>query len=480
MKGKVAVIGGGIGGTLSARLFTILGYEVSIFEQSDKLGGCAGSFRRNNLTFNIGATTIGGLFSGFPVYRAFELLGVSLNENCELTISNPTMTIIREGKKIHLSPYISEWEEELCSILEVKRAYIKKLLDMTNRVLKDCLKRPFYFSLHSLKSTLKSYLTGLPLFLRYHTLYYTPASKFLKEILENSEQRVLEFFNSLTLITAQSTIDRISALTLLLSLGYVATGVGSTKNGGESLFDRLTDSVEVHLNTKVLSIRGINNNRAYLVRTAQGEEIFERLILSFPILENLSVLREDWQLYNYFKRFESMKSENSALVLYGISTESRFAPHILLITKETLSGITSGTYLISYLKQRDNLFTLTISTHTPIRWWLDSSIQSKYSYIKKFLMERIAEIVTSGLNIDTSKLRVIDLATPLTFKRHLSRMSLGGIPITMEQPISKIPPNVTPFRGLYVLNDQSLFYQGWLGLSMGLLNLYEALNDEKL
>lgn len=131
MKGRVEVIEGGIGGTLSVRLFTILGNEVTMFEQVDKLGNYVRFFRRGNLIFNIGATSIGGLFSTFPVYRALGLLGALLNENCEITISNPTMTIIQKGKKMHLSLYISEWEEELYSLLKVKRAYLKKLLDLT-------------------------------------------------------------------------------------------------------------------------------------------------------------------------------------------------------------------------------------------------------------------------------------------------------------------------------------------------------------
>ncbi|MDW8136606.1 MAG: FAD-dependent oxidoreductase [Thermodesulfobacterium sp.] len=480
MKDKVAVIGGGIGGVLSARLFTLLGYKVFLFEKSARLGGCAGSFKREGLTFNIGATTVGGLFPEYPVFQVFKLLDVPLKESCQLVIHNPTMILQQNGRKLYLTPYLYEWEEKLRAFLGVKKEPIKKLLSLTENVLKDCLKRPPYFSLHSFKSKLKSFFRGLPLIVKYYLLYNLPASKFLKELFGQVDKNIWDFFNGLTLITAQSTVDKINTLTLLLSLGYVATGVGSPKEGMSSLFDSLSQGIDIYLNSEVISLRRLSRENNYLVRTKNGEEIFQKVVLSLPILENLHLLKEDVELYNYFKSFESMKSAHSALVLYGVTKGPDFPPHLLIYSKDTLKGLTSGKYFISFFKQKENLYTFTLSTHTPLSMWKNKMKPLAYEEVKEHLKKVLLNCLLKEVNLNLQEIKAVDVATPLTFFKYLSRTSLGGIPITMENSISRVPPNITPFKGLYLLNDQSLFYQGWLGLSTGLMNLYEVLKDEKL
>lgn len=73
---EVAVVGAGIGGIFGALIFRHLGYEVSLLEARDKIGGCAATFQRNGVMYNAGATTIPGLKPNYPLERLLTLLNL--------------------------------------------------------------------------------------------------------------------------------------------------------------------------------------------------------------------------------------------------------------------------------------------------------------------------------------------------------------------------------------------------------------------
>lgn len=75
---KVVVIGGGIGGLTCGALLAEAGYEVTLYEQAQVLGGCASTFRRGAFTFDVGATQVAGLEPGGIHWRVFQRLGLPL------------------------------------------------------------------------------------------------------------------------------------------------------------------------------------------------------------------------------------------------------------------------------------------------------------------------------------------------------------------------------------------------------------------
>ena len=49
---KVVIIGAGIGGLATANLLAQAGHEVHIYEKNDQLGGRAGQFKKDGVTFD--------------------------------------------------------------------------------------------------------------------------------------------------------------------------------------------------------------------------------------------------------------------------------------------------------------------------------------------------------------------------------------------------------------------------------------------
>ncbi|MBD1829957.1 NAD(P)-binding protein [Microcoleus vaginatus GB1-A2] len=77
-KGRVTVIGGGIGGLTAAALLARRGYKVLVLDQAIVPGGCASTFKRKGFTFDVGATQVAGLEPGGIHHRIFSELDIEL------------------------------------------------------------------------------------------------------------------------------------------------------------------------------------------------------------------------------------------------------------------------------------------------------------------------------------------------------------------------------------------------------------------
>jgi phytoene dehydrogenase-like protein len=88
------------------------------------------------------------------------------------------------------------------------------------------------------------------------------------------------------------------------------------------------------------------------------------------------------------------------------------------------------------------------------------------------------DIVKDTFNIDKSKIILSFSATPETFYKYINRRSVGGTPVEIQNPFWKIPSNFTPFKGVYLVGDSFFSYQGWIGISLGILNLLIGLNEK--
>ncbi|HBE54386.1 MAG TPA: C-3',4' desaturase CrtD, partial [Cyanobacteria bacterium UBA11369] len=78
MRGKVVVIGAGIGGLTAGALLAHRGYQVLMLDQALVPGGCASTFKRKGFTFDVGATQVAGLEPGGIHHRIFSELEIDL------------------------------------------------------------------------------------------------------------------------------------------------------------------------------------------------------------------------------------------------------------------------------------------------------------------------------------------------------------------------------------------------------------------
>ena len=73
---EVIVVGAGIAGLTSAAILSKQGLSVNLIESHTQSGGCAGTFKRKNYIFDVGATQVAGLEKGGIHSRIFNFLDI--------------------------------------------------------------------------------------------------------------------------------------------------------------------------------------------------------------------------------------------------------------------------------------------------------------------------------------------------------------------------------------------------------------------
>jgi phytoene dehydrogenase-like protein len=478
---EVIVIGSGIGGILGALTMKSLGYDVFIFERGARIGGCATIFVKEGFRYNAGATTLPGLKPGFPMHRLLTLFG--MEDKIKNTLI-PEDLIVEVSFTPERSFCIFSDSERTCE--EVARLFPgkghKKFFAFIERTTKDILTTPVEYPLNGgrfspwmvLKAMSK--LQGLKL-LPYLALMKKGALSLLSSFYDSVPSELLSYFRAQTMIVGQVELEKANALAFALSLGYFFTGISHCLRGVGGFLEGLAREVPVRLNSQVERVE--KKDRGYVVHLKDGELYAQNVLVSIPILENLSIFSSNQDIVKHFSRFTSKLSPYSAFVVYGRmkrkALENFKAKHALIITDEHQNGWTSGYLYVSLLEQENPDFvTFTISTHTPLKLW-NALNKDKIKEMKTLLESRIVDTLIKRYSLDPKDIVEFFSATPYTFKRYVNRFSLGGFTASTDNPIWSIPNNFTPFKGLYLTCDHAFAGQGFMGIALGCLNLYQGL-----
>ena len=110
-KSEVIVVGAGIAGLTSAAILSKQGLSVTLIESHTQAGGCAGTFKRKDYIFDVGATQVAGLEKGGIHERIFRHLKWPVPE---ATILNPACIVdLGDGlDPIHIWHDSEKWEKE--------------------------------------------------------------------------------------------------------------------------------------------------------------------------------------------------------------------------------------------------------------------------------------------------------------------------------------------------------------------------------
>lgn len=467
---KCIVIGGGIGGVLSARIMELAEREVLLLEAGSSLGGCAGTFEREGLKYNIGATTIPALISDFPLKRLLDLINNSPLELGEVYLTEPSIIVYTGKRKIRrflsLEESVEEWKKAFPE-LKNHGLFLKLSYNLTHYL----LKKRIYFNCKNLSGKLKTILKNFSTILTLRSLYFKPAKTFLREIYGSELSKdFLDFLSAQLKITLQTELDETSALGLLLGIGYPFTGVGKAKKGMKTFIEAIALPTNYILREKVIKIKKIKNG--YYVKTDDEEFFSDEIVLAFPFLEQLNIF-EDNAIRNYLEKFYPLLTPHSAFVIYGEYIGNNISPdssHLIILPKSYENPYISK-YVFLSLLECEKKKTFTISTHTPVKIWKENP--TKTNILRKNLEELLIRAVSEVIGEPKKHFINIFSATPHTFKRYVYKYHLGGIPFSRHNGPFNIPGNISPFKGLYIAGESSFSYQGWLGISIGVLNLYE-------
>ncbi len=481
---EVVVIGAGIGGILGALTMKSLGYEVLILERGARIGGCATTFVRDGFRYNAGATTLPGLKPGFPMDRLLSLF--NMHEKVKNILSSEDLLVevsLAPEKKFLIFSDRERTCEEVARLFPAKGH--EKFFAFIERTTKDILTTPVEYPFNGRRflpwQILKAMFKPQSLkILPYLSLTKRGALSLLSSFYDSLPSELLNYFRAQTMIVGQVELEKANALAFALSLGYFFTGISHCLSGIGGFLETLAQEAPIKFNSPVEKIE--KKDRGYIVYLKDEELYSQNVLISFPILENLLVFAPNQDIIKYFSSFTPKLSPYSAFVVYGRIKRKAFgnfkAKHALIIKNDHNDYLTSNYLYLSLLEQEDNDFlTFTISTHTPLKRW-SSLDKDKIKEMKTLLEKRIVDTLIERYSLNSNDVVEVFSATPYTFKRYVGRISLGGFSASTDTPIWSIPNNFTPFEGLYLSCDHAFAGQGFMGIALGCLNLYQGLKGQ--
>ncbi len=477
-----AVVGGGIGGVVAGALLSHMGRRVILFEKLSYLGGCAGTFKRKDFYYNVGATTFVGLEDNMPLGRINKLLKLDfpvkpLDVALTFHIGEKTVYRYRDFER---------------SLEEIERAFpnpknrafwkeTKGVNDLLWHMVYDFLPYPLS-PLRVLSSAFK-HVGGILRTLKYHVL---STKRVALTYLGKLSQDYMDFIDYHVLITAQAFSEDVPFIVGALGLSYPNMDNYYVMGGMSALLDTLAQKIyRVERKTKVLKIEKVKD--FFRVYTNRGLYEAKRVILNKALWNFDEVLSLDGEVKEFVRRnVRKFRRMWGALTLYlklKDNLPKDFPHHNLIILKELFPETSSRSVFLSVSDREDPILSkdgyrsATVSTHSFIELWEGIS-QEEYRERKERIKERILKVLRSYFpNLEPVEVHV---GTPLTFERYTDRYrgSVGGIPIVREYYLLRYPSPKTPVDGLYLVGDTVFPGQGWPGVTLGAINLVMLLEKE--
>lgn len=464
-KSDFIIIGAGVSGLAAACLLAEKGYRVKVIESHSLAGGCASYFRRKDMLFDVGATTLSGIAFNGPLKQFLDKFPLDI----KLKKIDPGVCIHIGNKKIYRHADLKLWQKELIeNFPQLSKVKIVKSWDKIEKVNHQAwslLDSTYSFP----PSTFKDYI---PLLfkdtfkkIRSLNLLLQNVADYLK-IDSNSEYKSL--VDQQLLIASQATSDKTPALIGAMALSYLNDtwycygGIGHfTRKLKEYAKKEL--SVDFHFNTEVLDIK--KSTPAFHIKTTKGEFSAQQVISSIPIWNTLKLCKS-------IKKLEKITKKNP--VRWGaITGYFRVKLNHNLKTLYHQIHHDKGSYFFSFaasddeLKTADGFRSLTVSTHVDLN-------------SQKFDAAYDLEIMQKLLHkhFDIEELEVIGAGNPNTFIKYTKREAgcVGGIPHDrVGLNLFNYPGHDLGVEGLYQIGDTSFPGQGVVGTIQGAMNLVKKI-----
>lgn len=450
------VVGGGVGGTLSALMLSNTGSKTLLIEKEPHLGGCSATFARGVFRYNVGATT-------FCILPNNENILKKYLEKLNLVKLEIPIIVIQNKKKIFRYSNIEIFIQHLNEIYPSKN-HRKFWIDIYELATLFIQKSNLYFNKSNPLEFFKSVCSVSKVGFSFAKPILKNAKTALYEYFPDMNDDLYDFLENQFLIVAQTKIENANFLTLALALSYPFFDNFYAVGGMGEIFKILEDDIfETKKNTTFLTC--LKKDNLFSIQTTSGEFLAKKVIFNTQYENNF---------------IQKNNLDQSAFVVYGVvKSDQNFGHHYQILASQNLSFSISNSIFVSFSDKNDrkmapqNHFSFTISIHTKASFWKNIDAQ-QYKLQKKQLQDEIVSLLCNNLNINSSQLLKLFSATPITFERYICRSVLGGMPLESKNFLFKFgSPKVGDF---YYCGDNVFPAQGWPGILNGVENLKKVLN----
>ncbi|MEG3919975.1 NAD(P)-binding protein [Microcoleus sp. T3_A4] len=516
-KGRVTVIGGGIGGLTAAALLARRGYKVLVLDQAIVPGGCASTFKRKGFTFDVGATQVAGLEPGGIHHRIFSELDIELPA---ATPCDPACAVFLPGETAPISVWRDpqKWQEERQRQFPGSEPFWQLLSALFKASWKFQGRDPvlpprnFWDFWQLIQAVRPDTLITLP-------FTFMTVGDALRLCGLGDNLRLKTFLDLQLKLYSQVDTEETALLYAATALGVSQEpqGLYHLQGSMQVLSDQLVEAIERdggkvllrHTVESIVTANGqatgtvIRNQKTGEVWTETADRIVAnvtaqnlvKLLSSEPIIENLtdnltenlSVKSESSETTNklpnqmagYKYRVDKLPPASGAFVIYLGVHESAIPancpPHLQFLYDYDGEIGENNSLFVSVSHPGDGrapkgMATIIASSFTDTRMWWNSV---DYEGLKqKYTVGAIARL-SEYFNLTPESIVHQEAATPRTFARYTARDRgvVGGI----GQRIPTFGPfgfaNRTPIKNLWLVGDSTHPGEGTAGVSYSALTV---------
>ncbi len=482
-KSEVVVVGAGIAGLTSAAILSKQGLSVTLIESHTQSGGCAGTFKRKNYIFDVGATQVAGLEKGGIHSRIFDFLDIPspeatiLDPACVVDLNDDGMPIpiwyekdkwIAE-QEIHFPGSRRFWK--LCNLIHQSSwifANNNPVLPISN----------FWDFSQLLKALVPSNLvTGI--------LLKSTVFDLLRICGLSNNHRLIKFLNLQLKLYSQEDVYNTAALygSTVLQMCQQPHGLWHLKKSMQSLSEALESSlrktgVNLIFGQKVNSINFDDLNMCWTIFAKSKKKSFvykaKDLIYSAPPQSLLKHLKEPLNSKQSYKnRLINLPDPSGAIVFYSALKKEHikqtYSNHYQFVSDEF------GSLFVSISEDGDGRapkgeVTLIASIFTNTKDWFSLDKQD-YLKRKQNCLKKISLELESYFDIGSENWLHRELATPLGFEKWTNRPNgiVGGLGQNPDIFGLFGLSSRTPFEGLWLCGDSIYPGEGTAGVSQSAL-----------
>ena len=480
----IVVLGAGYAGLAAAALLAAVGRDVTVLEAHATLGGCASFFREGAMTFDVGATTFSGVEPHQPAGRVFGHLGIKP----ELVQQDPGMIIRMDGQDIVRHADAETWIDAMSRMFPQGDqrgfwSYLYRIEAASYDLIRD---RP-YLPPATLRDMLRMLhpsnlgaLSLVPGLIR-------PVSHIMRRFGVDTDPRFMRFVNEQLLISTQQHASHAPYLPGALGLTYPSSTwypVGGMYRPALLLMRSITArGGRVNFRRRVTSIR--RDKGAWQVATLNGETYTARNVVSSIPIWNMADLT-DGPVRSWMQRHARSNGDIWSAVTFYLGVEGRPdlpTAYYQIHVDTPLPHCASDTVFVTVSRPDDNakappgVSTVTVSTHA--RWtdWQTTSAEA-YATQRERVINAILGVLERQLPEIGQLPRIyVGAGMPQTWGHYTHRHHgfVGGIPHDVRRPMLLLPPNQTPFAGLYMIGDTAFPGQGTPAVMLGAWNTVERI-----
>ncbi len=492
-KVEVVIVGAGIAGLTSAAILSKLGLSVTLIESHNQSGGCAGTFKRKQYIFDVGATQVAGLEKGGIHSKIFDFLDI---EPPEATILDPACIVdLRDGSKpIHIWYQNDEWiaEREMQFPGSSKFWQLCTLIHKSNWIFANNnpvmpISNFWDFSQFIKALVPTNLISGL--------LLKSTVFDLLRLCKLSSDERLIKFLNLQLKLYSQEDVYNTAALygSTVLQMGQQPYGLWHLKKSMQSLSESLEESlrktgVNIIFGQEVNAITFDNFKKCWKISAKSKKDSFEYfsndLIYTAPPQSLLKNLREPLKKkQSYKRRLNNLPEPSGALVFYSALRKE----HIKSISSNHYQFVSEelGSLFVSVSEDGDGRapigeVTLIASIFTKTNDWFGLD---KYKYVekKKEYLKKITYELESQFKIASESWLHRELATPLGFEKWTKRPNgiVGGLGQNPDIFGLFGLSSRTPFPGLWLCGDSIYPGEGTAGVSQSALMVSRQILSSK-